>query len=176
MCIVAPFFQCIFRRCDTCRLLTRFSEDPDILKDMVHLQEDLGGNGEEVEPLACVRSSIWGMLYADDAGSVSTSAEGLAKMMTVTATIFEAAGLAGTENKTKTMLLRTLNQVAPTSPIGIEPAGQRYLQTMQFLYLGGIIDANTDIMPLIKPWIRLGWAYYDCFKREPYDMEDAPFM
>ena len=47
---------------------------------------------------------------------------------------------------------------------------------MQFLYLGGLIDANADIMPEIKRWIRLAWACHDCFKRELYDMEDAPFM
>ena len=33
------------------------------------------------------------MLYADDAVIVSKSAEGLAKMMTVIVTVFEAAGL-----------------------------------------------------------------------------------
>ena len=41
----------------------------------------------------CVRKAVWGMLYADDAVIVSKSAEGLAKMMTVIVTVFEAAGL-----------------------------------------------------------------------------------
>ena len=50
------------------------------------------------------------------------------------------------------------------------------MQTMQFLYLGGFIDANADIMPKIKRRIRLAWASYDRFKRELYDMEDAPSM
>ena len=74
------------------------------------------------------------------------------------------------------MLLRTLNQVLPTSPLVVEAAGQRYMQTMQFLYLGGLIDANADIMPEIKGRIRLAWACYDGFKRKLHDMEDAPFM
>ena len=74
------------------------------------------------------------------------------------------------------MLLRTLNQVLPTSPLVVEATGQRYMQTMQFLYQGGIVVANADIMPQIKRRIRLAWACYDCFKRELYDMEDAPFM
>ena len=47
---------------------------------------------------------------------------------------------------------------------------------MQFLYLGGLIDENADIGPEIKRRIRLAWACYDRFKRELYDMEDAPFM
>ena len=49
----------------------------------------------------------------------------------------------------------TLNQVLPTSPLVVEAAGQRYMQTMQFLYLGGLIDANANIMPEIKRRLRL---------------------
>ena len=50
------------------------------------------------------------MLYAGDAGIVSKSAEGLAKMMTVIVTVFEAAGLTVSEKKTETTLLPTPNQ------------------------------------------------------------------
>ena len=39
------------------------------------------------------------MLHADDAGTVSKSAEGLAKMMTVVVAVFEAAGLTVSEKK-----------------------------------------------------------------------------
>ena len=82
-------------------------KDPDIVRDLVHLEEDLEENaaGVSSDPLACVRRAVWGMLYADDAGIVSKSAEGLAKMMTVIVTVFEAAGLTVSEN-TETMLLR----------------------------------------------------------------------
>ena len=69
--------------------LVRFSEDPDILRDLIHLQEDLGENGVEVEPLACAPRSVWGMMYAEDAGMVSKSTEGLAKTMTVNVTVFK---------------------------------------------------------------------------------------
>ena len=89
------------------------------------------------------------MLYADDAGIVSKSAEGLTKMIVIV-TIFEETVLTVSENKTETMLLRTLNQVLLTSPLAVEAAGQRYMQTMQFLYLGGLIDTNANIMPEIK--------------------------
>ena len=70
------------------------------------------------------------MLYADDAGIVSKSADGLAKMMTVIVTVFEAAGLTVSE-KTETMRLRTPDQSPGTSPLVIEAAGQRYRQTTQ---------------------------------------------
>ena len=59
------------------------------------------------------------MLCADDAGIVTTSAEGLAKMMTVIVTAIEAAGLSVSE-KTETMLLRTPDQAPCTSPFVIE--------------------------------------------------------
>ena len=114
------------------------------------------------------------MLYADDAGIVSKSADGLAKMMTVIVTVFEAAGLTVSE-KTETMLLRTPDQAPCNSPLVIEAAVQRYRQTTQFSYLGGLVDASADIMPEIKRWVRLAWACYSRFKRELYDMEAAPF-
>ena len=95
--------------------------------------------------------------------------------MTVIVTAFEAAGVtAVSEKKTETMLLHTPNQVLLASPLVVEAAGQRYMHMMQFLYLGGLIDANAGIMPEIKRRIRLAWARYDRFKREQYDMEDAP--
>ena len=49
------------------------------------------------------------------------------------------------------------------------------MQTMQFLYLGGLVDASADITPEIERRIRLAWACYNRFKLELYDMEDAPF-
>ena len=66
------------------------------------------------------------MVYADGAGNVSKSAEGLAKMMIVIVTIFEAVGLTVSEKKTETTLLRTPDQAPCTSLLVIEAAGQRY--------------------------------------------------
>ena len=173
-CVLSPLFN-VFFAAAMHAVLVRFSEDPDTLRDLVHFEEDLGGNGVEVEPLACVWGSVSGMLYAGDAGIMSKSAEGLAKMMTVIVTVFEAAGLTVSEKKTETIVAATLSQVHPTSPLVVEAAGQRNTQAMKFVYLGGLIDANADIMPNIKRWIRLTWACYDRFKRELYVMEDAPF-
>ena len=103
------------------------------------------------------------MLYAADAGI--KSAKGLAKMMTVIVTVFEAAGLAVFEKKTETMLLRTPNHAPRTSPLVIEAAGQIYWQTMQVWYQGGFVVACADIMPEIMRRIRLARAWYDRFKR-----------
>ena len=107
-------------------VVVRFTEDPDIMRDLVHLEEDLEENaaGVSLDPLAFLRRAVWGVLYADDARIVSKSAEGLAKMMAVIVTVFEAAGLAVSE-KTETMLLRTPDQAPCTSPLVIEAAGQQ---------------------------------------------------
>ena len=69
------------------------------------------------------------MLYADDAGIVFKSMEGLAKVMTVIVTVFEEAGLTVSEEKTETTLLRTPDKAPRTPSLVIEAAGQRYRQT-----------------------------------------------
>ena len=92
-CVLSPLLFNVFFAVAIHAVLVRFSEDPGILRDLVHHEEDLGEDGAKVEPLACVRRSVWGMRYADDSGIVSKSAEGLAKMMTVIVTVFEAADL-----------------------------------------------------------------------------------
>ena len=76
------------------------------MRDLVHLEEDLEENtaGASSDPLACVRSAGWGVVYADDARIVSKSPEGLAKIMAAIVTVFEAAHLTVSE-KTETMLL-----------------------------------------------------------------------
>ena len=45
---------------------------------------------------------------------------------------------------------------------------------MMHMSVDGIFDL-TAIVPEINRRIRLAWACYDRFKRELYDMEDAPF-
>ena len=95
--------------------------------------------------MACVRRAVWGMLFADDAGIVSRLAEGLAKLMTVIVTVFEAAGLTVSERKTENMLLRTPGQTSLAPPLVIEAAGQRYRQTNQFYYLGGVTHESAHL-------------------------------
>ena len=125
----------------------------------------------KVDPLTCARSAAWSMLYADDAGIVSQSAEGVAKMMTVIVSVFEAVNLTVSEKKTATMLLRTPNQAPQTSPLVIDAARQ----TMQLLYLHGLVVASSGILSEITRRVRLEWACYNRFKGGLYDMEDAPF-
>ena len=83
-----------------------FSEDDTILENLVFLDEGSGGGPDETL-LDRVRRAVWGMLYVDDAGIVSRSPAGLARMMTVIVDVFGAFGLTVSEKKTETLLMQT---------------------------------------------------------------------
>ena len=76
-CVLSPLLFNVFFATAIHAVLVRVSEDPEIVRDLVHLEEDLGEDGVNVEPLACVRRSVCGLLYTDDAGLASKSAEAL---------------------------------------------------------------------------------------------------
>ena len=81
-------------------VLVRFSEDDTILKDLVYLEEEAGVGART--PLERARRAVWGMLYADDAGVVSRSQQGLTRMMTtIIVEVFGAFGLTLSEKKTR---------------------------------------------------------------------------
>ena len=112
-------------------------------------------------------------MYTNDAGIVSKSAEGLAKMMTVIVTAFEAAGLAISDTKTGTTLLRTTDHPTLAPPLVIEAARQTYTQTAHFLYLGRIIHENADLSLEIDRRIRFMRACLKRFGPELYDRTTA---
>ena len=60
--MLSPFLSNIFLAAVTHAVVVRFSEDPDIVRDMVHLEEDLEENaaGVSSDPLARVRRAVWG--------------------------------------------------------------------------------------------------------------------
>ena len=80
-------------------VLVRFSEDPHILRDLVYPEEDLGKDGVKADLLTRVRTAVWGMLYADDAGTLFMSAKGLAKMMAVLVKYFRSSRLLRIRNE-----------------------------------------------------------------------------
>ena len=61
-------------------IVTRLSHNEVIMRDLVYLEEETEKWGT---PLDRVRKAVWGMLYANDAGVVSKSAERLARMVTI---------------------------------------------------------------------------------------------
>ena len=96
-------------------VLQRFVEDPLIVSDLVYLDDTPKGEDgrprEEVT-LEMVQRAVWGMLYADDMGVVSTSLRGLARMMDVIAVACQELELAMSEKKTQAVLVvRSQNSV-----------------------------------------------------------------
>ena len=133
-------------------VLQHFSEDDTILEDLVFLDEGSVGGPDETL-LDRVRRVVWGMLYADDAGIVSRSPTGLARMMAVIVEVFGAFGLTVSEKKTETLLMMRAPEKTqqpgetPTPPLpALEiAAAQKYHQVHQFVYLGGLITKGADI-------------------------------
>ena len=119
-CVLSPLLSNVFFAAALHAVLVHVGKDEVVVREVV-LLNDAGGvvGREEQEPLVCVRRAVWGVLYAEDAGNVLKSAEGLTKMMTVIVTLFEAADLSASESKTETALLPTTtdrpNKPRPTA-------------------------------------------------------------
>ena len=96
-CVLSPLPFNIFFAAAIEVVLAQFSEDEMILRDLLYLAEDADRIGKT--PVEMVRMAVLGMLYADDAGVVSRSAEGLARLMTVVVEVFAEFGLTVSEKK-----------------------------------------------------------------------------
>ena len=180
-CVLSPLLLNIFFAAVMEVVLQRFSEDGTILENLVFLDEGSGGGPDETL-LGRVRRAIWGMLYADDAGIVSRSPAGLARMMTVIVEEFGAFGLTASEKKTETLLMRAPEKTqqpgeTPTPPLPaleITAAGQKCHQVHQFVYLGGLITEDADITRDINRRTKIAWGYFRKFSTELFDKPSAP--
>ena len=177
-CVLYPLLFNIFFAVATEVVLVRFSEDDTILKDLVYLEEEAGvGAGT---PLERARRAVWGMLYADDAGVVSRSQEGLTRMMTTIVEVFGEFGLTMSEKKTDTLLMRASEKQPkkggpPPPPLVIKAAGQKYAQTAQFRYLGGLVNEDGELTQEINHRSRAAWACIRRFSRELFDRPRVPW-
>ena len=177
-CVLSPQLFNIFSAAAIEVVLVRFSEEHTILNDLVYLEEEAGvGAGT---PLERARRAVWGMLYADDAGVVSRSQEGLTRMMTIIVEVFVAFGLTVSEKKTETLLKRAPDKQpnkggSPPPPLVIEAAGQKYAQTAQFRYLGGLVNEDGELTQEINHRSRTAWACIGRFSRELLDLPRAPW-
>eukprot|EP00752_Nemacystus_decipiens_P003232 g2990.t1 len=118
------------------------------------------------------------MLYADDAGVGSKSAEGLARMMTIIVEVFREFGPTVSERKTLTLVMRVKEKQPPPlppPPLVIEAAGQRYAQTKEFRYLGGLVNEQGDLTREINHTSKAAWACFKRHKTELFDRPGAPF-
>ena len=179
-CVLAPLLFSMFFTAAVLRVAQkRFLADAAITDNMVQLQRKKEGvkkgtsrtgkvdgrRGEEGEEV----QRLWGMLYADDAGIVSRSSEGLERIMTVIVTACSSFGLTVSEAKTEIMCLETKGggKVFFT----INAASQVYKQTIEFVYLGGAITADRDLSIEITRRVQRSWA---CFQRYKMEIHDRP--
>ena len=177
-CVTSPLLFNILFAAAIEVVLVRFSEDDNILKDLVYLEEEARvGAGTLLER---ARRAVWGMMYADDAGVVSRSQEGSTRMMTIIVELFGAFGLTVSEKKTETLLMRAPEKQpkkwgSPPPPLVIEAAGRTYAQTAQFRYLGGVVNRDGELPQEINHRSRAAWACIRRFSRERFDRPRAPW-
>ena len=127
---------------------TRFKADKDIMDALVHPRKKTGPGGREGatsgEPV--LETSLWGMVYADDAGVVSQPAEHLRKMMGMIVVVCAAFGPTVSETiKTDIMCLHTKGMPETIAIFGIGAVGKVYNQTNEFVYRGGNVNHNLDL-------------------------------
>ena len=106
--VLSPLLFNIFFVAVIIVILQRFAEDPLIVLDLVYLydaQKSEDGKPKEEVTLEMIRLAVWGMLYAHDAGVVSTSLRGLTRMTDVIAVACQEFRLKVSEKKTEAMHL-----------------------------------------------------------------------
>ena len=170
-CVLSPLLFNTFFAAVIIVVLQRFAEDPLIVSDLVYLDDALKGeNGRPRKEgaLEMVQRAVWGMLYADDAGVVSTSPRELTRMMGVILVACFKFGLTASEKKTEAMHLWSHPHTA-SNALQIEAAGQRYKQTTECVYLGGAISESADLDIEIKRRIGAAWASAIKYSFQLYD-------
>ena len=141
----------------------------------MHLEEDFGEDGLEVEQPLCVPRSVCAVLYTDDKDIASRWNEGFAEMMSVTVTVYEEAGLTIPEMRPETMLLRAPNQVLPTPPLIVEAGSGGICRRSISVHHEGSYRRKPRLYSrnILTDLTCVGMN--DRFKREQCDMEDASF-
>ena len=104
---------------------TRFKANKATMDNLVRLREKTrtGRRGMTTAGEAAPATSLWGVLYADDAAVVSQSPEQLRAMMVVIVTVCAAFGLTASETKTEIMCLRTRRMPDAAVTFSAEAAG-----------------------------------------------------
>ena len=165
-CVLSPLLFNISFAAVLNVVLQRFSEDPAILAELVHLKEP--STSIRPEPaMDYVRRAVWGMLYADDACIVSRSPQGLAKIMEVIVEVCRAFALTVSAKKTETICMPPPR--TPRMIVRVEAAGQIYKQVQSFTYLEGAVIETPDMSVEIARRSRACWMRIRRYLRELYD-------
>ena len=175
-CVLLPLLFDTFFAAVIVVVLQRFAEDPLIVLDLVYLGDALKGEDgrpREERTSEMARRAVWGMLYADYAGVVSTSPPGFARIMDVIVVACQEYGLTVSEKKTEAMHLWSQPNTAASNALRIEAEGQRYKQTTAFVHLDGAISESTDLDTEIKRRIGAAWASVRKYSSQLYDRRNA---
>ena len=164
-CVLSPLLFNIFFAAVLNVVLQRFSEEPTIPAELVHLKEPSTSMGPE-PAMDYVRRAVWGMLYADDACIVLRSPQGLAKMMEVIVEACRAFALTVSAKKTETMCMPPPR--TPRTMVRIGTAGQIYKQVQSFTYLGGAVTETPNMSVEIATRTRACWMRIRRYSRELY--------
>ena len=118
---------------------TRFKTDKDIMDALVHLRKKTGPGGrvESYVREPALETSLWGVLFGDDAGVVLQSPKQLRKMMGVIVVVCTTFGLTELEAKTKIMCLRTEGVPGSTVIPSVGLVGQVYTTKQTCSYTSG---------------------------------------
>ena len=174
-CLLSPLLFKMFFAAVIIVVLQRFEEDPLIVPDLVYLDDapkGKDGRPREEGTLEMVRRVVWEMMYADDAGAVLTSPRGLTRMMDVIVVAYQEFVLTVSEKNTETMHLWS-HPSAASNALRIEAAGQRYMQTAEFMYLGGGISESAHLDTEIKRRIGAAWASVRKYSSQLYDRRNT---
>ena len=164
-CVLSPLLFNIFFAAVLNVVLQRFSNEPAILAELVHLKKPSTSMGPEPATDYVCRA-VWGMLYADDACIVSRSPQGLAKMMEVIVEVCREIALAVSAKKKETMCMPPPR--TPRTMVRIEAAGQTYKQVQSFTYLGGAVTETPYMSDEIARQTRACWMRIRRYSRELY--------
>ena len=169
-CTNAPILFNIFFAAVINVACTHFEADKDIMDALVHLKKKkgAGGRGKATTGKPVLATPLWGMFYADDAGVVSQPPEQLRKIMGVIVVVCTAFSLTVSEAKTEIMCLRTKGMFSA------EAAGKVHSQTNEFVYLGGIVNHNTNLSIEANRCIRIAWRSFRKYTLKLYDRPSAP--
>ena len=175
-CVLAPlrfnvFFVAVISVAYTC-----FMANKDTMDALVHPRKKngAGGRGEATAGEPVLATSLWGMLYADDAWVVSQSPEQLRKIMGVIVVMCTAFGHTVSEAKTEIMCLRTKGMPKPTAVFSVEAASQVYTQTNRFVYIGSDVNHNDFLSIEVDRRIRNARCSFRKRILELYDRPSAP--
>ena len=157
-CVLPPLLFNIFFAAVLAVVLQRFSEEPAILAELVHLTEPPTSMGPE-PAMDYVRRAVCCI--------VSRSPQGLAKMMEVIVEVCRAFALTVSAKKTETMCMPPPR--TPRTMVQIEAAGQTYKQVQSFTYLGGAVTEVPDMSVEIARRTRACWMRIRRYLRELYD-------